>query len=404
MKTQACALSVLLAFAPIAFSAAPVAAQAAAADPMTEMARERFKEGVKFYDAKDYEKARAAFLQAYALKKHPAVLLNLAQSELRSNHPVEAARHFVQYQRDNTAASALERQEAEKGLAEARTKTGRVAITAAPAGADVLVDGELVGRSPVGDPVDVSAGNHTVEAKHAGHSATVTVTAVAGRIVNASVQVDSSAPPVVVPLPSSGAVGAPAEHAPTGPSADAPAATTAELTTAGPREPFLRWARKSPIAWAGAGLATVGLGMFVGYSIAGANAQSSADSTRDRIKARIAEDANDPEFIAHESDIVAGGGVRGPTAVCAAPVVVTTRTNYGPACASLQDSLDQHDKDKTLATVGIVAAGVGVAGTVAGYYLTAKRGDDAAAAPATATVIAPVYAPSYSGLAIVGSF
>ena len=60
-----------------------------------------FQEGVTFYDAKDYEKARAAFLQAYALKKHPSVLLNLAQSELRSGHEADAAQHFDQYLREN---------------------------------------------------------------------------------------------------------------------------------------------------------------------------------------------------------------------------------------------------------------------------------------------------------------
>ena len=80
---------------------------------MTEMARERFQEGVKYYDAKQYDKARAAFLQAYALKKHPAVLLNLAQSELRSSHEAEGARHFALFMRENPSATALEKQEAD---------------------------------------------------------------------------------------------------------------------------------------------------------------------------------------------------------------------------------------------------------------------------------------------------
>ncbi len=68
------------------------------------MARERFKEGVAFFDKKEYDKARVAFLQAYALKKHPAVLLNLAQSELRSSHEAEAAKHFVAYLRESKDA------------------------------------------------------------------------------------------------------------------------------------------------------------------------------------------------------------------------------------------------------------------------------------------------------------
>ena len=51
------------------------------ADGETLVARQRFEEGVKHYDAKEYDKARLAFLQAYLLKAHPAVLLNLAPSD-----------------------------------------------------------------------------------------------------------------------------------------------------------------------------------------------------------------------------------------------------------------------------------------------------------------------------------
>src|SRR5690348_14418208 len=59
-------------------------------DSVTVVARQRYTEGVAAYDAGRYEDARSAFLQAYALKRHPAVLLNLGQSELRSNHPEDA--------------------------------------------------------------------------------------------------------------------------------------------------------------------------------------------------------------------------------------------------------------------------------------------------------------------------
>src|SRR6185369_12768087 len=104
----------------------------------------RFQEGVEFYDKKQYEQARAAFLQAYALRKHPAVLLNLAQSSLRSNHPLEAAKFFEQFLREATSASAAQRSDAERGLREARTKIGRIEVSA-PAGAEIILDGERVG-------------------------------------------------------------------------------------------------------------------------------------------------------------------------------------------------------------------------------------------------------------------
>ncbi|HEY3253599.1 MAG TPA: hypothetical protein VGJ91_06610, partial [Polyangiaceae bacterium] len=95
---------------------ASAVAAPAADDTTVAIARERFKEGVTFFDQKQYDKARVAFLQAYALKKHPAVLLNLAQSELRCNHEADAAKHFSAYLRESTTASEAERQAAEAGL------------------------------------------------------------------------------------------------------------------------------------------------------------------------------------------------------------------------------------------------------------------------------------------------
>src|SRR5688572_14905382 len=83
-------------------------AQQPQGDNETEIARQRFREGVAHYDRQDYEKARMAFLQAYLLKPHPAVLLNLAQSELRAGRHAEAAENLAKYIRQNPTAPAME--------------------------------------------------------------------------------------------------------------------------------------------------------------------------------------------------------------------------------------------------------------------------------------------------------
>ena len=95
MKTRPLAAALILALAPATL---PVRAWAQPAeDATTSMARARFKEGVEFYDKGEFEQARASFLQAYALKKHPAVLLNLAWSCLKSGHAMEAEKYFKQF-------------------------------------------------------------------------------------------------------------------------------------------------------------------------------------------------------------------------------------------------------------------------------------------------------------------
>src|SRR6478735_2345001 len=114
-----------------------IAPPAAAQDDVTiTMARERFKEGVTYFDKKDFAKARVAFLQAYALKKHPAVLLNLAQSELRSGHEADAAKHFALYLRDYKDATDAERQGAETGLSASKALVAEVNLDVDTPGAE----------------------------------------------------------------------------------------------------------------------------------------------------------------------------------------------------------------------------------------------------------------------------
>src|SRR5438132_10193537 len=129
MHARPIAVAVLLTFTPVVLGAPVARAQGSADDETTKVARARFQEGVEFYDKGQYEKARAAFLQAYALRKHPAVLLNLAQSSLKANHHLEAVRYFQQYLREAQNISAAQRADAERGLAEARQKLGRLDIS-----------------------------------------------------------------------------------------------------------------------------------------------------------------------------------------------------------------------------------------------------------------------------------
>src|SRR4051812_7024494 len=128
MKTRAIAALVVLTFTPVSTPAFRLVrpAYAQADDPTTKAARARFQEGVDFYDKGQFENARASFLQAYALRKHPAVLLNLAQSSLRSNHMLDAAHYFQQYLHDSSGLTSAQRADAEKGLAEARQKLGHI--------------------------------------------------------------------------------------------------------------------------------------------------------------------------------------------------------------------------------------------------------------------------------------
>ncbi len=403
MNLRACSLAIFVALTSGVFACPDAAAQGAAQnDPFTDMARQRFQEGVKLYDAKKYEEARGAFLQAYALKKHPAVLLNLAQSELKSGHPVDAARHFSQYLQENRDASAAERKAAEQGLAEARLKTGRVLIEVNVQGADVFVDDELVGRAPLREAVDVGQGPHKIEARYAGYPhAAGQINAVVGQQSSITLKLDKGgstaavAPPVATPPPTaaSPATASPAPSVPVTteppPTPESPPPASGDsgisVSTAG-RPSFFSWATSDPVAWIGGGLTLIGIGVGIGFAASANSASSNADSIAGQIKA-----------VASRDQVLADMGRQSNP--CADPVAVTT-TDYRNACNQLRDNLDTRDSHKTVATWGFIGAGVAVAGTVGAYFLRTSPKKEAA--PTTSFV--PILSPTMGGLSIGGSF
>src|SRR3954471_2471218 len=156
--------------------AGPALAQS---DGETEIARQRFLEGVRHYDQHDYDKARLAFLQTYLLKPHPAVLLNLAQSQLRAGRYAEAAENFAKYIRENPSAEAMSH--AKAAFEEARDKVGEVSVEVNAPGAVINVDGTDVGKSPLPYAVYMMPGRHTVRATKGGLSADESLEAIAGQ-------------------------------------------------------------------------------------------------------------------------------------------------------------------------------------------------------------------------------
>ena len=322
MKTSRIAAAVL-----VAFLSSTVPHRAAAQDdPVTMQARARFKEGVDFYDKGQYENARLAFLQAYALKKHPAVLLNLAQSSAKAGHPLEAAKYFQQFIKESTSASPQQRADAESGLAEVRQKLGRIEIVA-PAGTDITLDEkERLGTAPFSEPLDVEPGAHSLRAPNE----TVRVTANAGQKVQA--RFGGGVQPVA-PVPVAPPTAAPATPPPGPP----PAETTMPPDDTGTKEPLPMWPGYAGIGVAGAGL--IGVILFAAFK---ADAQSKADAVAGEIR-----DA------ANKRGISSVG-------VCSS-TNASIQKDFGGACTTLKQNNNKVDTNATIANVSGVVLGVGAA-------------------------------------------
>jgi hypothetical protein len=393
-------------------------------DQVTEIARQRYEEGVKAFDAGKFEDARAAFLQAYALKRHPAVLLNLGQSELRSGHYEDAGNHLQQFLRLHTTASAAQKTAAEKGIADAKKKTGFVIVIVDANGADVSVDGTSVGRAPFLDPVFVKPGKRTLVATYQNKSATTQVDAKVGAATMASLTLGTSGgAPAPTPMPAPAPEPTPVTPAPTpAPVASAPVSeppppppssmmgspstspdplaptSSPQMGTMGSmepdqvtpqREPFLKWYTQKPLAWVGTGVAAVGLGLGVTFSIAASRAGAAAQGHAEEIKAYL-KATNQEDLKPCASPDASGSDAAG----------------FEQACDVLREDLSDYDTDVAVSIVGWALLGVGVVGTtvyaMVDWYPGKKKKSSFVQPEITA--IAPVVSPTHQGIGILGTF
>ena len=389
MRSRTLAIATLIG---LALSAVPLSVPAARAadDSVTVIARQRFKEGVALFDKGKFEEARVAFVQAYALKKHPVVLLNLAQSELKSGHPVAAARHFSQFLRENKDAKPAEIKLATDGLKEARNKTARIRLQVDIPFAEVLIDGESVGQTPLPEAVDVNPGENHVEVKTSAESKSATVTTTVQQIVPVSILFKQDEASATVSTNEGNA------------QASLSIGEDSGNEHGNERESFVSWMKRDPIAWGGAGVTLLGAGLGIGFAVAYGQAQSNADSIAQTIKDSSSIDS---ELVNYENS-----GMNRQANPCADPVPVTHNGDYRDACAKLKDNLDKKNSNKVLAWLGRGLFIADAATTTIMYFIRtdpdAKKPDESSAKKSSGVhaSVAPVISPTWQGLTIGGTF
>ena len=381
MKARPIAFALLLSFAPAAVSLPRVAqAQNPQDDALTKAARARFQEGVDAFDKGNYEAARAAFKQAYALKQHPAVLLNLAQSSLKSGHYLEASKMFQTYLND---PQGDKKADATKGLTDARSKLGRLDVTAPP-GSEVTVDEAVVGKTPMSDPLDVEAGNHTVRVKLPDNtSSEQKIVVTAGQVQ----PVRFAAASTVVNPPTNPPTNPP-DHQPANPPTNPP--TNIDNTNPPPNNPPPNNPPVEPKGelvhpTGGLVLMIAGGALLVGGVVVAGTFGA------------IKSSAND-NYISVQNQIIAAekaDGIKSPT--CNPP----PSSKYTSACATLKSNQDAVNQDATVANffVGVAIVGaLAVAGGAVWYFVGAKRKE------APTAHITPWMGPGTGGISLSGSF
>lgn len=137
--------------------ARPVAAQPE--DPNVVRARQLFKHGVEAYDRGVYYDALQAFQDAYQLRPHAAVRVNIANCYEKLDRPAEAIQNFEQFL-GSGAGTAKQQEEVVRALEQLRRRVGRLLLRVSPEGAKVVIDEGEPMRAPIAEVVLLKVGRH----------------------------------------------------------------------------------------------------------------------------------------------------------------------------------------------------------------------------------------------------
>jgi hypothetical protein len=143
-------LGVALVTATLSPARAQLAPEAAPLDLENEKALQTFKEGIAAFDRRDFEAARVAFLQTFALKPSaPVVRRNLGLAEIYSGHYLEGARRLGRVIHTTDEGTSVDRARMVESLKKAEAHLERVTVEVNVEGAEIEIGDVDLGMSPL---------------------------------------------------------------------------------------------------------------------------------------------------------------------------------------------------------------------------------------------------------------
>ncbi|WP_205525784.1 PEGA domain-containing protein [Pyxidicoccus trucidator] len=323
------ALVLLLALAAGSASAAAPARKASSSrTQQMEEAQRRYERGKEFYEESDFRAALVEFQRAYELAPSYRLLYSIAQVQYQLQDYAGALGSFQQYLREGQAdIPAQRRDEVQREVERLRSRVASLDIVTQPVGAQVSVDDQPVGRTPLSEPVVVSAGRRKVTAELPGEPPVTRIVDVAG-MDTLRVQLDFAPPPAQKPV----AAQAPVSSVPT-------AATPGLTARAEPRG--FPWK-----LWTATGALAVGAGVT---AVLASSAASDLKTQRDTFgvtRAQLDDASSKAKTMALTSDILTGA------TVVAAGISAFMTFSGGSSAEAAAPSV----------TVGVGPGSVGVAG------------------------------------------
>jgi hypothetical protein len=154
---------------PAATKAAKSAAPKPLADTLSGMARAEYEAGRILYGDRDFENASIKFQHAYDLAKDARLLWNIAACEKNLRRYTRMLATVDRYLAEGGALlTDSDRSDAGELVKTVRMLVSQVTLEVGESGAEVLVDDEKVGLSPLDKPLLVDAGTRVFQAKKDG--------------------------------------------------------------------------------------------------------------------------------------------------------------------------------------------------------------------------------------------
>jgi hypothetical protein len=170
--TSVLCISLLLApFTAHAQSAPEPAPTAPAPDAAAKKeAARRFEHAIKLYEDSDYVLALAEFERVYELVPDYRVLYNIGQVNIQLGRYARALRMLREYvSRGGNELPTDRRTAVQADLAFLEARTATVKVDVQPQGAEVSIDGAVVGTAPLAEPIVVDVGERKVQARSSGY-------------------------------------------------------------------------------------------------------------------------------------------------------------------------------------------------------------------------------------------
>ena len=316
----------------------------ASAQSTDAQAEALFAQGTEHYKARDWTKAYEAYTKAFALKQSYDIAGNLGDVELILGKKQAAARHLAYSLANWPAGKQDAKARTQARLDEAKSSLGAVRVTCNVSGAEVLVNGDTIGKTPINVEIFVDPGAVNVQAQKQGYSSEKRTVAVAigeTKGVEITLEVSSTT---------------------SGPNGD----SGAQVDSKGMPPKTIALIAGGALTAIAAGVGTVSYFRMKG-----------AEGDGDDLNAEAVR-------------------VVGPNGCTSQP--------NAQVCADLADANDRGKSAKTLATVGFVGAGVFLAATAGVWFLWPEQDDPKARRPRKRTIhVAPSVHPNGFGLTLGGT-